>query len=175
MKDLIDEFKEFINRGNVLDMAVGVIIGSAFTSIVNSLVDDVIMPVIGIITGGVDFSSLQIGIGSAQVNYGNFLNAVISFLVVALSVFVMLKAIKALRKKSVAIIGVSDKKEEKKEEAPKPVCPFCLEEIKQGASCCPHCGSHITASNEAALLTDKTPGTPGETPGETSSSKNSND
>ncbi len=171
MKELIDEFKEFINRGNVLDMAVGVIIGSAFTSIVNSLVDDVVMPIIGIITGGVDFSSLQIGIGSAQVNYGNFLNAVVSFLLVALSVFFMLKAIKALRKKSAVIIKIPEKEEEKKE-APKPVCPFCLEDIKQGASRCPHCGSHIAASNEAALLTDKTPGN---TPGETSPSKSTND
>ena len=149
MKDLIDEFREFvISRGNVLDMAVGIIVGSAFTSIVNSLVDDIVMPVIGIITGGIDFSSLQIGIGSAMISYGNFLNAVISFLLVALSVFIMLKAVKTLRKKSETIVGVH--KEKAEEKTPKPACPFCLEEVKQGASRCPHCGSVIQASELAA-------------------------
>ena len=99
MKKFVQEFKAFAMRGNVLDMAVGVIIGGAFTSIVNSLVADVFTPIIGIITGGVDFSNLSIGIGGAQIMIGNFLNAIVSFLLVAFSVFLFIKAINSFKKK----------------------------------------------------------------------------
>ncbi len=99
MKGFIQEFKTFALRGNVLEMAVGVIIGGAFTSIVNSLVNDVFTPIIGMITGGIDFSSLSFGIGSAQIMIGNFINAVISFLLVAFSIFLFIKAINSFMKK----------------------------------------------------------------------------
>ena len=99
MKKFIEEFKAFAMRGNVLEMAVGIIIGGAFTSIVNSLVSDVFTPILGIITGGIDFSSLSFGLGTAQIMIGNFINAVISFILVAFSVFVFIKAVNRFTKK----------------------------------------------------------------------------
>ena len=103
MKKFMDEFKKFISRGNVMDMAVGVIIGGAFTAIVNSLVNDVMMPVLSLITGGLDFSKLCIALGegeeAAKLNYGSFIAAVINFLLIALVIFVMIKAINKFTKK----------------------------------------------------------------------------
>ena len=99
MKKFIEEFKAFAVKGNVLDMAVGVIIGGAFTSIVNSLVADVFTPVLGMITGGIDFSGLSFGILDAQIMIGNFLNAVISFLLTAFCVFLIIKAVNKITKK----------------------------------------------------------------------------
>lgn len=94
---MLKEFREFIARGNVLDMAVGIIIGAAFTAIVTSLVDDLINPILGLIVGGIDFSSLKLVVGSgdnaAAFNYGNFINAVIKFLIVAWVVFMLVKAV----------------------------------------------------------------------------------
>lgn len=110
MKNFIEEFKAFAVKGNVLDMAVGVIIGGAFTSIVNSLVADVFTPVLGMITGGIDFSGLSFGILDAQIMIGNFLNAVISFLLTAFCVFLIVKAINKITKK----------KEEEPAPAPEP-------------------------------------------------------
>ena len=89
-KGFIKEFKEFISRGNVVDMAVGVIIGGAFTAIVNSLVDDIVNPLLGLITGGTDFSTLSFGFGDAQFMYGSFITAVINFLLVALVLFLVI-------------------------------------------------------------------------------------
>src|SRR5574344_280269 len=97
---MIKEFKEFISRGNVLDLAVGVIIGTAFTKIVNSLVNDVIMPIIGIISGGNDFTSLSLKVGDATINYGTFIQNVIDFLIVGVVVFLMVKFINGLRRPS---------------------------------------------------------------------------
>ena len=105
MKRFIEEFKTFAMRGNVVDLAVGVIIGSAFTSIVDSLVEDIFTPLMGVLTGGIDFSSLSIGIDGAQIMVGNFINSVISFLIIAFSVFILVKALNSIAKK--------------KEEAPK--------------------------------------------------------
>ena len=100
---MIKEFKEFIMRGNVMDLAVAVIIGAAFTAIVNSLVNDIIMPIIGAIIGGVDFTTLAITVGNATIAYGNFIQAVISFLLIALVLFLLIRAInKMSRKKEVA-------------------------------------------------------------------------
>ena len=100
---MLNEFKNFIARGNVLDLAVGVVIGAAFTAIVTSLVDDLINPIIGLIVGGVDFSALSLGVGNAQFMYGNFINAVIKFLIVAWVVFLIVKAVnKAMPKKEEA-------------------------------------------------------------------------
>ena len=90
---MFKEFKKFISRGNVLDMAVGIIMGSAFTAIVTSLVNDILTPLIGLIIGGIDFSSLSITIGSASIAYGSFIQAIINFLLVALSLFLIVKGI----------------------------------------------------------------------------------
>lgn len=96
---MIKEFKAFIMRGNVLDLAVAVIIGAAFIAIVNSLVNDIIMPIIGVILGGVDFSSLAITVGEATITYGNFIQAIINFLLVALVLFLIIRAINRMSRK----------------------------------------------------------------------------
>ncbi len=112
MKGFIKEFKEFISNGNVMSMAVGIIIGGAFTAIVNSLVADIITPLLGIILGGINFSGISITVGSAQLMVGNFIQAIIMFLLTALVIFVMMKGFNKLAVK---------KKEE--EEAPAPEEP----------------------------------------------------
>mgnify|MGYP000450331489 FL=1 len=138
MKEFLKEFKKFISRGNVIDMAVGIIIGSAFTAIVNSLVNDVMMPLLSILTGGLDFASLCIvlgeGEGAATLNYGAFIAAVINFLLIAFVIFTMIKAINKLSGK---------KPEAPKEEPKKKVCPFCKEEVSIDAVKCPHCTSDL--------------------------------
>lgn len=98
-KGMVKEFKEFISRGNVMDMAVGVIIGGAFTAIVTSLVNDILMPVIGGITGGLDFTAYTANIGDASVNYGTFIQSIVNFLLVALCVFWIVKAVNRAKKK----------------------------------------------------------------------------
>ena len=90
---MIKEFKDFIKRGNVLDLAVGVIMGSAFGKIVSSVVDDLLMPIIGILIGGVDFKNLTIKVGNATITYGNFLQNVIDFLIVAICIFILVKIV----------------------------------------------------------------------------------
>ena len=109
MKKFISEFKEFISRGDVMSMAVGIIIGGAFTAIVNSLVKDVITPFIGIITGGIDFTGVVIQFGDAQIMVGNFIQAVITFLITAFVIFSMMKLFNSFKKKE--------------EEAPAPAAP----------------------------------------------------
>ena len=99
MKKFFSEFKAFISRGNVIDIAVGVIIGGAFTAIVSSLVADIITPIIGMLLGGVNFSELAITVGSAQLTYGNFIQAIINFLIIAWVVFMMVKAMNKMKKK----------------------------------------------------------------------------
>ena len=96
---MIKEFKEFISRGNVMDLAVGVIIGAAFGKIVTSIVDDILMPLIGVIIGGIDFSSLSFTVGSAQIKYGNFIQNVIDFLIVAFCIFLIIKLINRASKR----------------------------------------------------------------------------
>jgi len=109
MKKIINEFKEFIARGSVIDLAVGMIIGSAFTKIVTSLVNDVLMPAIGVILGGVDFTNLTIKFKDATIYYGNFIQNIIDFLIVAFCIFALVKTINTLTNKR-------KKKEEEKEE-----------------------------------------------------------
>jgi large conductance mechanosensitive channel len=109
MKKFIDDFKTFISRGNVMDMAVGVIIGSAFGKIVTSLVNDILMPLIGVILGGLDFSGLAIKVGDASIAYGSFIQTVIDFLIVAFCIFTMIKFFEKFKKKEL-----------KKSEATKP-------------------------------------------------------
>ena len=113
---MIKEFKEFIARGNVMDLAVGVIIGGAFGKIVTSLVDDIIMPLIGMVIGGIDFTGLSVKIGEAQVKYGNFIQNVLDFLIVAFCIFLMVKAVNKISEKAEAL--KKKEEEKKKEEAP---------------------------------------------------------
>lgn len=147
MAKLIDEFKKFIARGNVIDLAVGVIIGTAFGKITSSLVSDVIMPPIGYLLGKINFSDLFISVsgekysslaeaqnaGAATINYGQFLNTVIDFLIVAVVVFLMVKGINKLS---------SFSKSPTKTEKPRK-CPFCKEEVNKSAIKCPHCTADI--------------------------------
>lgn len=141
MKKIIAEFREFISRGNVMDMAVGVIIGGAFTAIVNSLVENILNPLLGLITGGLDFSSLSVGIGEAQFKYGSFISAVINFLLIAMVLFSIIKLINKLHWK-------------KKHEDAAPaepttkVCPFCQMEVSIKATRCPHCTSSLEENTE---------------------------
>lgn len=147
-KGIVAEFQEFIMRGNVMDMAVGVIIGGAFQNIINSLVNDIIMPVISLITGGIDFNNYFISldgnhystlaqaqeVGGATLNYGTFITVVINFLLMAIVIFLLVRSINKLHDKL-----------DKKEEAPKPVkiCPYCKSEINKEATKCPHCTSEV--------------------------------
>lgn len=109
MKKIFKEFKTFIERGNVIDLAVGVVIGSAFGKIVSSLVDDILMPIIGVIIGGLDFSNLSIKVGEAKIMYGSFINNIINFLIIALCIFFFVKLMNKLTGK---------KKEEEKQTPP---------------------------------------------------------
>ena len=133
---MIEEFKEFINRGNVMDMAVGVIIGGAFTSIVTSLTDDIINPAITFVTGGGTDMSGSLVVPGTDIDFGAFISAVINFLIVAFVVFMLVKSINKIQEAGAALL----KKEEEEAEAAAPTCPFCLEEVKEGATRCPHCG-----------------------------------
>ena len=94
---MIKEFKDFIAKGNVMDLAVGIILGAAFTAIVTSIVDDLINPLIGLIIGGIDFGSLSVKVGEAAFNYGNFINAVIKFVIIAWVVFLLVKAVNRMK------------------------------------------------------------------------------
>lgn len=143
---MIKEFKEFISKGNVMDMAVGVIMGGAFGKIVSSLVNDLLMPLIGLILGGVDFSNLFIALdggnyaslaaaeeaGAALFKYGAFIQNIIDFLIIAFCIFLMVKAFN---------------KTKKEEPAPAPTtkaCPYCKSEIAIGAVKCPHCTADLS-------------------------------
>ena len=112
---MIKEFKEFIAQGNVIDLAVGVIIGAAFGKIVTSLVNDILMPLIGLILGGIDFTGLAIKVGDAKIMYGNFIQSTIDFLIVAACIFLMVKAINKVTRKEKAEEAAEEAKEEKEE------------------------------------------------------------
>ena len=101
MKKILKEFKEFISKGNVIDMAVGVIIGSAFSKIVSSLVNDVIMPLIGIIIGGLDFTKLTITVKNSSINYGLFIQNIVDFLIIAVCIFTVIKILNKFKKKKI--------------------------------------------------------------------------
>lgn len=139
-KGFIAEFKKFIMRGNVMDMAVGVIVGGAFTSIVTSLNEDILSPILGIF-GGTDFSNLVFKLGLSDnapvLHYGNFITAVINFLITAFVIFLIIKSMNT----------VNDKLSHKKEEAPAApttkICPYCKSEIAIDATKCPHCTSDL--------------------------------
>jgi len=142
---MLKEFREFAMRGNVVDLAVGVIIGGAFGAIVTSLVNDILMPPIGMALGNVDFSSMFIDLsgkgvttlaaakeaGAATINYGVFINAVINFIIVAFCVFLIVKWMNSLKKPApVAAVTTKD-------------CPFCLSAIPLKATRCPNCTSQV--------------------------------
>ncbi len=123
---MLKEFKTFIARGNVLDLAVGVVVGGAFGKIVTSLVDDIIMPLVGLLMGGLDFSSLSIKVGNAKIMYGSFIQNIVDFLIVAFCIFLMVKAVNKLTSK----LEAKKEKEKKKEEAKKAENIVLLEEIR---------------------------------------------
>ena len=143
---MVEEFKKFIMRGNVLDMAVGIIIGAAFGKIVTSFVNDVLMPPLGLVLGQVDFSNLFINLSATEVAtlaeakaaglpviaYGAFLNSVVDFLIVAFAIFMLVRQVNRL---------VAKKEEEP---APKRQCPYCRSEIADDATRCPHCTSELS-------------------------------
>ncbi|MBQ8729984.1 MAG: large conductance mechanosensitive channel protein MscL [Lachnospiraceae bacterium] len=145
-KGFIKEFKAFAMKGNIVDLATGMVIGSAFTSIINSLVKDIITPLIGAITGGLDFSELFISLdgtkyeslaaaqeaGAAILGYGNFITAIINFLIVALVIFIVFKKLLAPKKKEEAPAAPTEKE-----------CPYCLSTVKIAATKCPHCTSEL--------------------------------
>ena len=145
MKKFFNEFKAFISRGNVIDMAVGVIIGGAFQAIIKSLVDDVIMQVLSVITGGTDFSEWKLVLVEAAseeipevaLNYGNFINAIINFLLMAIVIFIFIKILNTLTGK------LKPKKEEVPAAPTTKKCPFCKSEIAIDATRCPHCTSAL--------------------------------
>lgn len=142
MKKFMEEFKAFISRGNVMDMAVGIIIGGAFTSIVSSLVEDIINPILGIF-GGMNFDKLSVTLlGEATLNYGKFITAIINFLIMALIVFVIMKTMNGIGEK------LKKKEEEKPAEPTTKVCPFCKSEIAIDATRCPHCTSVLEEVSE---------------------------
>ena len=122
---VVGEFKEFIAKGNVIDLAVGVVIGGAFSKIVTSLVNDILMPILGVIIGGIDFSGLSINFKDAVISYGAFLNNVIDFLIVAFCIFMVVKMFNRITKKK----EKEEKKEEAKEEEHKDRQEELLEEI----------------------------------------------
>ena len=119
-KDIVkkekEEFKKMILRGNIIDMAVGVIIGSAFSKIVTSLVNDILMPFLGVVLGGLDFSRLSIKIGEATIKYGSFIQSIVDFLIIAICIFVMVKIVSKIRDKADKKLGIEHKKEEKKKD-----------------------------------------------------------
>jgi large conductance mechanosensitive channel len=98
----VKEFRDFINRGNVIDLAVGIVIGAAFTGIVNSLVNDLLMPLIGMATGGINFTGLAVTVGEAALAYGNFIQAIFNFVIIAFAVFWLVKVVNRFRKKEEA-------------------------------------------------------------------------
>jgi large conductance mechanosensitive channel len=163
---MLKEFKEFITKGNVMDMAVGVIIGGAFQSIVTSLVNDIIMPAIAVFTGKVDFSDLVLTIGNSSIKYGSFITTVVDFLIIAFSIFIAIKSFNKLNgktkenlekmtennkylkktKKKLAKLKHEEEKQEPVQEVKEPEtkqCPFCYLEINYKATKCPHCTSDL--------------------------------
>jgi large conductance mechanosensitive channel len=149
---MLKEFKAFVLRGNVLDLAVGIIIGAAFGTVIKSLVDDVIMPPIGLALGNVDFANLFVllkpglnaappyatladahAAGAVTVNYGNFINNIVAFMIVAFAVFLIVRMANRLKPQDAAAASTKD-------------CPYCRMAVPVGASRCPHCTSDLKAA-----------------------------
>lgn len=139
MKKFFAEFKEFISKGSVMDMAVGIIIGGAFTAIVTSLVDDIISPLLGLL-GGMNFDTLVAEFGGVTLSYGKFITAVINFLLIALVLFCVIKALNKARE---AADKLRKKEDQEEEEATEKDCPYCFSKIPIQAMRCPHCTSML--------------------------------
>ena len=149
------EFKEFAMKGNVIDMAVGLVVGGAFQSIIKSLVEDIIMPFTALFTGNVDYTDWIINVSTAQIRIGSFITALINFLIIALSIFLALKVVMGINKRIEMMnkevegkisqkFRKGKKNEKKEEEEPEnKVCPYCLSEVKFKATKCPHCTSEL--------------------------------
>lgn len=135
MKKLFSEFKEFIMRGNVMDLAVAVIIGAAFQNIVTSLCDDLISPLLGLF-GGMNFDAYSFTVLGATFSYGKFITALINFIIMALIIFLLVKLVNK-------IISIGKKEEVQEEEVKTKVCPYCKSEVDIEATRCPHCTSDI--------------------------------
>ncbi|MDO4331526.1 MAG: large conductance mechanosensitive channel protein MscL [Eubacteriales bacterium] len=136
MKKFFNEFKEFALRGNVMDLAVGVIIGAAFQAIINSLVNDVISPLIGLVAN-TDLNYMVATVGDVEIRYGAFITAVINFIIMAVIIFLLVKGMNALA-------SIGKKKEEEAPAAPTTkTCPYCKSEIAIDATRCPHCTSEL--------------------------------
>ena len=150
----IKEFKDFAMKGNVMDMAVGLVIGGAFQSIIKSLVEDIIMPFTALFTGSVDYTDWVIEVSTAQIRIGSFITALINFLILALSIFLALKVVNGINnrlekmnKEVEGKLAKKLKKVKKKEEVviepETKICPYCLSEVKYKATRCPHCTSEL--------------------------------
>lgn len=150
----IKEFKDFAMKGNVMDMAVGLVIGGAFQSIIKSLVEDIIMPFTALFTGSVDYTDWVIEVSTAQIRIGSFITALINFLILALSIFLALKVVneindrlekmnKEVEVKLAKKLKKGKKKEEVVVEPETKICPYCLSEVKYKATRCPHCTSEL--------------------------------
>ncbi len=154
---MLKEFKEFATKGNIMDMAIGVIIGGAFQKIVTSLVNDIIMPAIAIFTGKVDFSELVLTIGNSSIKYGSFITTIVDFLIIAFSIFIAIRTFNKLNDKTKENLEKMTKnnkllkknkkdeviEEEVVEEPTTKECPFCFSEINYKATKCPHCTSDL--------------------------------
>ena len=151
------EFKEFATKGNIVDLAIGVIIGGAFQKIVTSLVNDIVMPLISLITGKIDFTNLSFTVGEISVKYGNFITTIVDFIVIAFSIFLIVRYINKLNRKLEEVKEKEAKKhkkffKKKEEEKPTPppttkICPYCYSEINIKATRCPHCTAELDESN----------------------------
>jgi large conductance mechanosensitive channel len=133
VKIMLKEFKEFAMKGSVVDLAVGVVIGGAFGKIVTSLVDDIIMPLVGLLLGGVDYSKWTLSLGDATINYGLFIGSVLDFLIISFSIFFIIRQLNKFKKKEV----VEETKPTTK------TCNYCKTEIPIDAAKCPHCTSSL--------------------------------
>ena len=155
---MLKEFKEFALKGNVMDMAIGVIIGGAFQKIVTSLVNDIIMPAISIFTGKVDFSDLVVTVGNSSIKYGSFITTIVDFLIIAFSIFIAIRTINKLNDRAKQDLDKMSKKSKffkskKKKDEPiveptTKVCPYCLSEINIKAIRCPHCTSELNVEEK---------------------------
>ena len=144
MSNFFKEFKEFITKGNIMDMAVGIVMGTAFVAIVTSLVDDIISPLLGLIVG-INFSDLKGTVGDVTFTYGNFIMAVINFLLIALVMFLLIKALMKMQQARDKVTGKI-----KEEEVTTKTCEFCKTEIAIDATRCPNCTSQLGVFKEEA-------------------------
>ena len=154
-KGIVKELKEFIFRGNVMDMAVGVVIGAAFSAIITSLVSDIFMPLLSLLTGKMDFTNMFVAMdggeyatlaqaqeaGVATINYGLFITQIINFLLIAICIFFGIKGVNRL-------MSINKKPEEAEPEKEPRLCPFCKQEVADDATRCPHCTSVLPAPEQ---------------------------